>query len=108
MKLYVDDRRQPSEDYTEDYVLARTAAEAIKHLKTGQVTDLSMDHDLGGGSTGMEVLNWVQRQMTERGFVPPEVMVAHSRNPAGKAALTRAIESIRRQQAREREAKQEQ
>jgi hypothetical protein len=27
MKLYVDDRRQPSEDYTEDYVLASSLSD---------------------------------------------------------------------------------
>lgn len=105
MRLYLDDRREPTDGYD---VLARTAARAIHHLKSGEVTHLSLDHDLGGEETGMEVLDWIQREMTEGGFVPPEVMVAHSGNPAGRAALNRAIESIRRQQARESEAKKQQ
>ena len=98
MKLYVDDRRQPTGDYE---VLARTVERAIHHLQSGEVTHLSLDHDLGGERNGVEVLDWIQREMTENGLVPPEVMVAHSANPAGRAALERAIESIRRQQARE-------
>lgn len=97
MKLFLDDRRELKPGFDR---LARTAGEAIELLKSGTVTDLSLDHDLGGQSTGMEVLNWIQRQMAETGFVPPEVMVSHSANPAGKAALERAIESIRRQEAR--------
>jgi hypothetical protein len=91
MRVYLDDVRQPPPDW----VLVRTAAEAIALLQDGRVTELSLDHDLGGDRTGMEVLNWIEEAVVEGNFQPPELLV-HSSNPVGRANLQRAIESVQR------------
>lgn len=50
MKLWLDDIRNPEFWITGDYrewTWAKTAAEAMEHINTGKVTEVSLDHDLG-------------------------------------------------------------
>lgn len=101
MNVYLDDVREALPGWT----LVRTAAEAIALLEGGEVINLSLDHDLGGDSTAMEVVNWIEEAVVYRDFHPPE-MVIHSANPVGRANLQRAIDSITRQRER-RDAEQE-
>jgi hypothetical protein len=91
MKVFLDDIRTPPLEW----VVVRTAAQAIALLEGGQVTEMSLDHDLGGDRTGMEVLNWIEQQVVEHGFQPPQ-LIAHSGNPVGRQRLQAAIESIQR------------
>ncbi len=46
-------------------------SEAIELLQTGQVTELSLDHDLGDDArgTGYDVVLWVEEQVAMHGFV---------------------------------------
>src|SRR5439155_2676500 len=46
MKVWLDDRRSPYPD-PDSWTWVRTPAEAIELLKTGEVTEISLDHDLG-------------------------------------------------------------
>jgi hypothetical protein len=91
MRVFLDDIRNSPPGW----VVVRTAAEAIALLRTGEVTEMSLDHDLGGDSTGMEVLEWIEWEVVERGFEPPQLIV-HSGNPVGRERMRAAVESIER------------
>lgn len=100
MKLYLDDERPTPEGWVRAY----TAPEAIALLQTGQVTHLSLDHDLGPkeAGTGYDVCLWVEKQVWERAFdfenpfIPPE-MTVHSANPVGRKRMELAIFGTYRQ-----------
>ena len=66
MKVYLDDERKPPAGWT----LVRWPDEAIKLLKTGRVTDISLDHDLGDDArgTGNDVILWIEEQVFTKGF----------------------------------------
>jgi hypothetical protein len=96
MKVYLDDRRRPPNGW----ILVRWPAEAIALLQTGNVTDLSLDHDLGGDDmfetrTGYDVLVWIEKAVALHRFVPPRITI-HSSNPAGRARMNLAVQSIMR------------
>jgi hypothetical protein len=67
MKVYLDDERTTPEGWTRVY----WPSEAIELLQTGQVTELSLDHDLGNDArgTGYDVVLWVEEQVAMHGFV---------------------------------------
>jgi hypothetical protein len=107
MKLYLDDERPTPEGW----VRAFTAPEAIELLKTGEVTELSLDHDLGPeeAGTGYDVCLWVEEQVFSQeysqeyyyydgplGWFVPPVMRVHSANPVGKKRMESSIQSINR------------
>ena len=98
MRVWLDDLREAPPGW----VRVRTPEEAIGLLETGDVTEASLDHDLGllGGErerTGYDVVLWLEREVAEgRWIIPlPEIRV-HSANPVGRARMERAIVSIRR------------
>ena len=61
MKVYLDDERATPEGWTRVY----WPSEAIELLQTGQVTELSLDHDLGDDArgTGYDVVLWIEEQV---------------------------------------------
>lgn len=90
MKLYVDDERPCPEGWT----VARTYDEALFCLILYNITDLSLDHDLGWGRTGYDLL----RELSEmyaygRAFIP-EHIYCHSANPVGRKHIEQLIERI--------------
>ena len=96
MKVFLDDERTAPEGWAH----VRWPDEAIKLLQTGQVTHLSLDHDLGDDlrGTGYDVLLWIEQEAALRGFTPPAVMQVHSANPAGRIRMLAAIEAIQNRQ----------
>ena len=87
-KLTKDFRKQKMEIYLDDmrsapigWVLVKAADEAINALKTGKVTCISLDHDLGDdkAGTGYDVILWIEREVYVNGFVPPEIKI-HTAN----------------------------
>ena len=70
---------------------------AIELLKTGQVTDLSLDHDLGDDErgSGYDVVLWIEEAVATGSFVPPR-MVVHSANAPARAKMEAGLERIRR------------
>lgn len=84
MKLFLDDIRNPPDN---TWVVCRTAEEAIKCLKTGKVTLISFDHDLGEASdlNGNDVAKWIERSVFDKqsGVHMPKWQV-HSMNPVGR------------------------
>ena len=93
IKVFLDDERTPPDGW----VLVRWQDEAIKLLQSGDVTHLSLDHDLGDDrkGTGYDVLLWIEREIVLRNYVPPENIHVHSANPAARQRMLAAIESIR-------------
>ena len=97
MKVYLDDERVAPEGW----VRTRWPEDTIQLLETGEVTHLSLDHDLGDDEhgTGYDVLLWLEEAVAVRGFKPPECNV-HSANSSAREKMERAIASIRRFQER--------
>jgi hypothetical protein len=98
MRVWLDDRRTPPED---GWVWLRTPEETIELLQGGDVTELSLDHDLGlldreREATGYDVVLWIEEQVATAGFLPPEVIKVHSSNSSAAPKMERGIASIRR------------
>lgn len=91
MKVFLDDLRTAPEGW----VRVLWPEEVIDLLKTGLVTELSLDHDLGDDShgTGYDVLVWIEVAIALNGFVPPSIKI-HSANPAAVQRMEAALRSI--------------
>ncbi len=108
MRLFLDDHRTPEQaGLTGDWHVVRTADEAIEMLRTGEVTEASLDHDLGhcDACTGCKgyadracvcrchlsgyfVVCWMETE----GCWPSGGVWVHSRNPGGTFKMRRVIE----------------
>lgn len=96
MKVWLDDERPcPA-----GWVACRWPAEVIALLETGNVTHLSLDHDLGEDSsyanprTGMDVVTWLEEAVVVRGFKLPLCSV-HSMNPVRAPIMRRILARLR-------------
>lgn len=95
MKVWLDDIRHPPPGWT----WVKTPAEAIELLQTGDIAELSLDHDLGltdhtgREQTGYDVLLWIEQQVVTAGFQPPELHV-HSANPPATLRMLRVLDAI--------------
>lgn len=91
MRVFLDDER----DTPPGWVRAYWPDEVIKLLKTGQVQEISLDHDLGDDArgTGYTVLCWLEEQVVVHGMRPPEMKV-HSANSSARQKMEAAIASI--------------
>jgi hypothetical protein len=94
VKVYLDDERTEPQGWTRVY----WPDEAIELLQTGQVTELSLDHDLGDDTrgTGYDVLLWLEQAVVNNGFTPPQRIVIHSANASAWTKMSQAIDSIAR------------
>jgi hypothetical protein len=90
--LYLDDYRTPTKrqnglELPDSYwVVVRTVADAKTILSTGIVDNASLDHDLGPGETGYDLVKWMEAQ----NVWPKGSIKVHSANPVG-AANMRAV-----------------
>lgn len=93
MKVYLDDERKTPEGYVRVY----WPEEAIELLKTGEVTEISLDHDLGDDEhgTGYDVVLWIEEQVYVHGFKPPIIKV-HSANSSARDKMLNGINNIQR------------
>jgi hypothetical protein len=93
MKVFLDDEREAPPGWRQ----VRWPEEAIALLKTGEVTHLSLDHDLGDDEhgTGYEVILWLEEAVVNQGFHPPS-MTVHSANPSARLKMEAGIQSIQR------------
>lgn len=93
MKVYLDDQRP----HPAGWVPARWPDDVIQLLLTGEVTDLSLDHDLGDDArgTGDDVIRWIEEAVATRGFVPPAITV-HTANPSARIRMEHGVAAILR------------
>lgn len=93
MKVYLDDERETPDGWVRVY----WPEEAIELLQTGQVEEISLDHDLGDDDrgTGYDVVLWVEEQVFLHGFTPPVIRV-HSANTSARAKMERGVQAIMR------------
>ncbi|MEO1618526.1 MAG: cyclic-phosphate processing receiver domain-containing protein [Planctomycetota bacterium] len=91
MKVYLNDERSTPEGWTRVY----WPAEAIELLRTGEVEEISLDHDLGDDDrgTGYDVVKWIEEQVATANFVPPKIKV-HSANISAREKMELGIASI--------------
>lgn len=93
MRVYLDDERETPEGWVRVY----WPDEAIELLKTGEVVEISLDHDLGDDErgTGYDVVLWIEEAVATTGFEPPEIKV-HSANSSARQKMELGISSIKR------------
>ncbi len=93
MKVFLDDARETPPGWVRVF----WPEEAIALLRTGQVTEISLDHDLGDDprGTGYDVILWIEEAVMTLNFVPPKITV-HSSNASARHKMQLGIESIRR------------
>ncbi len=101
MRVYLDDRRATPEGW----VGCRWPTEVIELLKTGNVTYLSLDHDLGDKEaaltedrkeiTGYDVIEWLEGQAHQNIFYDLDVQI-HSDNSVGIARMKRGLAQIQK------------
>jgi hypothetical protein len=93
MKVFLDDERTAPDGWTQ----ARWPEDAIALLKTGAVTEISLDHDLGDDArgTGYDVLTWIEQAVAARSFLPPLIHI-HTANPAARVRMELAAGAIER------------
>lgn len=91
MKIFLDDLR-PAPD---GWIRVFWPDEAIALLRTGEVTDISLDHDLGDDQrgTGYDVLLWIEEAVATVNFKAPR-MIIHSANPAARERMDAAVAVI--------------
>jgi hypothetical protein len=88
MKLYLDDERETPEGWTRVY----TAYGAILALQTGEITEVSLDHDLGTEEDGYDVAQWIEISAWDETLKRLKWNV-HSANPAGASRMRAALMS---------------
>ena len=87
VEMWLDDVRNPPELHDPPMVWVKTAEEAVDLLKTGTVSYASLDHDLGFGGSGYDVVCW----MEENDQWPVNGVDVHSMNPVGRQYMMMAI-----------------
>jgi hypothetical protein len=94
VKLWLDDIRQPPDD---SWYWAKDAHDAWYQLQTGEVTIISLDHDLGNDPyTGYWVLLNLEQMVFERKFNYDLPMFSiHSANPVGRRKMAFSIQAIK-------------
>jgi hypothetical protein len=91
VKLWLDDVRTPPD---ETWTWVKTVDEAIGLMKTSDVTEASLDHDLGSDLDGNELpagrtlVYW----MAENDVWPAEALSVHSANVVGVEYMVGMIE----------------
>lgn len=88
MKVYLDDER----DCPTGWELAKTTQEAIDFLRTGRVTHMSLDHDLGDNAngTGYDVLCYMEEFMP---FDYP-IITIHTGNGSAYVKMNFALKTM--------------
>ena len=99
MKLWLDDERNPADpDIRKRFysygseVWVKTAQQAIDLLRTGEVTEISLDHDLGdiSNGTGYDVAKFIEKSAYMLRLKPPKWWI-HSANPVGRINMMVAL-----------------
>ncbi|MFH0736268.1 MAG: cyclic-phosphate processing receiver domain-containing protein [bacterium] len=92
MKVFLDDKRLTPMGW----VSAKSPDKVIELLKTGEVTELSLDYDLGENTwgTGYDVIIWLEQQVINNNFKLPSKITIHSDHVLLKPRMESAIKNI--------------
>ena len=93
--LWLDDKRPMPFDFN---LRAYTAQAAIAALETGEVDEISLDHDLGPENevgNGYMVACWIEEN-AYLGTLPRVAWRVHSQNGVGVAKMTTALQNADR------------
>jgi hypothetical protein len=89
MRIFLDDVRMPSASLG-DVMVVRDAQTAMDLAKTGKVTWISFDHDLGTELTGYDVAMLIEELVFMGDIRCPEWHI-HSANPVGRERIRMAM-----------------
>lgn len=109
-KLFLDDERDPRDwlphmqwfggrdlAALDEWIWAKTVREAIEALERNDVTEVSLDHDLGEDSnvgSGYDVLVWIeQRTALDETYRPPVIHI-HTSNTGALRRMEAAVKGI--------------
>lgn len=87
MKVWLDDERPMPPEFD---IWLRTADSAIRILRVGGITRISLDHDLGEKLTGYDVAKFIEEAAYKKTLAPMEVTI-HSANAVGRKNMEVAI-----------------
>ncbi len=98
IRLWLDDVRDPTDPIIRanfgasgDEEWVRTSQEAIQRISEGNVSYISLDHDLGeGAGTGYDVASFVEQGAYE-GTIKKLDWKVHSANPVGAKRIYQAM-----------------
>jgi hypothetical protein len=93
IKLFLDDVRDPPVGTV--WHVCRTAVEAITIVRTGRVTHISFDYDLGEGPSGYDAARVIGKLVATGTIAMPEWTV-HSANADGRAGIEASMKSVMR------------
>lgn len=91
MRIYLDDERNTPDGWVRAY----WPQDVINLIISENVTEISLDHDLGDDirGTGYDVLLWIEKEVVLNGLQPPRLKV-HSANISARKKMEQAIENI--------------
>lgn len=99
IKIYLDDERKAPEGW----IRCRWPNEVIELIQKGNVTHISLDHDLGGyyddndkEITGMDVLNWLEEKVEENKNFDLPLITIHTQNVAKIDEMIKLADKIHR------------
>jgi len=102
VELWLDDERDPNDPFIQDEFHARpgmtwvkTVPEAKEILKTGNVTYLLFDNDLGLPEEGKDLAKWIDEEAFYK-RLPRLMWTVHSQNPAATREIIMAMKSAER------------
>jgi len=95
VKVWLDDFRPAPAGWIRTY----WPEEVIELLKTGDVEEISLDHDLGDHygagkeRTGYDVLTWMEEAVLTEGFIPPIINI-HTANPVAEKRMWACVKAM--------------
>ncbi len=89
MRIFLDDVREPVPALGE-VIVVRDARTAMDLVKTGLVSWISFDHDLGTELTGYDVAMLIE-ELVFMGDIPCPEWQVHSANPVGRERIKMAM-----------------
>ena len=102
MKIWIDDqiddKDTPHRHVPQGWIGAKTALQACRYIKTGKVTDIDFDHDLGTDTNdrgGYIVALYIEKLAYNK-MIPALQWRIHSANPVGRKNITQAMQSAER------------
>lgn len=91
MRIFLDDLRPAPFGW----IRTKSIKEAIKLLSNYNVTEISLDHDLGDDAdgNGYDVLCWIEEHVALSHYTPPVIHI-HTDNPSARKKMALAIQNL--------------